>query len=354
MGSPILDDNDNDESPLVTKKHATLSHNTLVESRYKLSFIEQWLVGLFISMVEPDDVDFKPYVICVSDLANRLEIDGGDVEAGISRAVDGLMNTTIKLDEGEDKVKVRWLSSSRYQPEKGMVSLRFDPELKPLLLQLKEEIAVSTPATIIQLKHIHSIRLYRLLKPYELIGKCKFSVADLRQALRVDEDKYSQHRDFRRWVLKDAQAELQEKADILFEFVEERRGRTVEFIDFMITTNGETSANAAGSVSETVWTPEPDEASQNATVGRLIDMGIAYTEAVQLVGNFDGGRIDKAIAYTEEMQKTGHVRNPAILVVVAIQNGFVGSCAEDKAKMVESYYEHQDKLESQPQVTVSG
>ena len=166
----------------MTEKNLTLPHNPLLESRYKLSVIEQWLVGLLIAMVEPDDGDFKPYVVCVSDLAKLLEIDGGDVEAGISKAIDRLMDTAIKIDDGDDQVNVRCLSSSRYQPEQGVFLLRIDPELKPLLLQLKEQPASSPPASFIQLKHIHSIRLYELPKPYELMGKRRFSVTGLKQA----------------------------------------------------------------------------------------------------------------------------------------------------------------------------
>ncbi|WP_170065237.1 replication initiation protein [Methylovulum psychrotolerans] len=301
----------------MAEKNVAVRHNPLTESRYKLSAIEQRLVGRLVAMVEPDDGDFKQYPVPVADFTDSMGHDGGVDSATINKAIDGLMDAQIKLEDGDNKVQARWLSSSRYQPEKGLVLLRFDPELKPWLLELKGQL----PFPIIQLKHIYSIRLYRLLKPYEPLGKRSFSVLDLREALQVAEGVHRQHRDFRRWVIKVAQAELREKADIRFEFAEQGRGKALGCIKFTITPNGEMSATAAGGVSETVVTPQQNQASENPTVRRLVDRGVADAEAVRLAENFDGVRIDQAIAYVEAKQEImkEKVKNPAILIVVAIE-----------------------------------
>lgn len=304
------------------EQSVTSQHNPLFELRYKLSVIEQRLVMRLVAMIEPDDGDFKQYDVNVSGLANAQ---------AIGKAVDGLMDTTVKFDEGGYTRKAKWLSSSLYQLEKGIISLRVDPTLKPLLLQLKKQLDLSPPDSLFKCKKKYSTKLYELLKPYQPIGKRRFSVAELRQALGVGDGKYGQHRDFRRWVINDAQAELQEKADIRFEYFEMKRNKTVMFIDFIIRPNHTTFEKANGDVAETVQKPQTEK-TKEATVWQLVDMGVAEDKAVQLVEDFSCGRIDLAIAYAQEKHRERHVKKLATFVVVAIEKGLADPQAEEKAK----------------------
>jgi hypothetical protein len=143
--------------------------------------------------------------------------------------------------ENEDRKKVilnvNWLSSSKYVEGSGCVELRFDPNMKPFLLQLKNRFTNYRLSNVVQLKSQFSIRLYELLKQYEKIGKRAFGIYDLRSILGVDEDQYQQYTDFRKRVILTAQSELKEKTDICFTFKETRVSRKVDLITFFIKTN---------------------------------------------------------------------------------------------------------------------
>lgn len=333
----------------MTEKNLVVQHNQLIESRYKLSVTEQRLIKLLVSMIEPDDEDFKQYVVRVADLANLLGIKSGDIYTAIDKAVDRLMDTPIKFNDGDEKVKVRWLSSSRYQPKKGIALLRFDPELKPLLLQLKEQFTSYQLINIIKLKHIHSIRIYELLKQYEKIGKRRFSIDALRNVLMISDSEYKQYRDFRRWVLKVSQLELSEKTDITFDFVEEREGRSVKFIDFIISHNSKNTILKDNKNIAEITDKKEQENLGNEYVERLVDMGVTRLIAEQLAGEFSKERIDRAISITKEKQKEGHLKNPAAFVVVAIKKDFVDSKAQEKAKEIEilRLQEERERLKKQ-------
>jgi plasmid replication initiation protein len=264
------------------ENNLVVQHNKLIESRYKLSITEQRLIKLLISMIEPQDEDFKQYEIRVSELASLLDIKGGDVYLAIDKAVDRLMDAPIRFYDGNDKVKVRWLSSSRYQRKKGLALLRFDPELKPFLLQLKEQFTSYQLVNIIKLKHIYSIRIYELLKQYERIGRRRFSVEALRSVLMVGEGEYKQYRDFRRWILKVAQKELEEKTDISFEWIEEKTKRTCVAIEFIIKPRKQPEGAVAADI-RAAKPEQPETAKEeNPAVAQLTALGVARKTAEAL------------------------------------------------------------------------
>ena len=86
---------------------------------------------------------------------------------------------------------------------------------------------------ILKLKSSHSIRVYELLKQYETIRKRKFEVEELKSYLGL-ENNYSTFKDFEKYVLKVAMAEINEKTDIVINYEKIRKGRRIGEIKFTI------------------------------------------------------------------------------------------------------------------------
>jgi len=323
----------------MTEKSLVVQHNKLIESRYKLKVTEQRLIKLLVSMIEPDDEDFKQYEIRVSYLANIVGIKSGDIYPAIDRAVETLMDTPIKFNDGDDKVNVRWLSSSRYKTKEGIALLRFDPELKPFLLQLKEQFTSYKLINIIRLKHIYSIRIYELLKQYERIGKRRFNIEDLRKILMIDDGEYKQYRDFRRWVLKVSQKELEEKTDISFEWNEEKTKRVCVAIEFIIKSqkrNEKSASEIVEIIPKENDSKKPIDNLLNHVVEGLLAIGVTRITAEKLAKEYDEERIQSAIAYTHAQHRDGRLNNPAGFVVEAVKNGYRDNQAEERKRKEES------------------
>lgn len=215
--------------------------NSLIEATYKLSTVEQKIILFLASTLRPEDEDFKPYLFKIATFQEFM----GKVDANYAWLEQTLLSLKEKnlriVYENEDRKKVilnvNWLSSSKYVEGSGCVELRFDPNMKPFLLQLKNRFTNYRLSNVVQLKSQFSIRLYELLKQYEKIGKRAFGIYDLRSILGVDEDQYQQYTDFRKRVILTAQSELEEKTDICFTFKETRVSRKVDIITFFIKTN---------------------------------------------------------------------------------------------------------------------
>lgn len=215
--------------------------NYLIEATYKLSAVEQKIILFLASTLKHDDEDFKPYQFKIKTFQEFM----GKADANYAWLEQTLLSLKEKnlriVYENEDCKKVilnvNWLSSSKYIEGSGAIELRFDPNMKPFLLQLKSRFTNYRLANVVQLKSQFSIRLYELLKQYEKIGKRSFGLYDLRSMLGIDEDQYQQYTDFKKRVLLTAQAELAEKTDIRFTFKEQRVARRVDVINFSIKQN---------------------------------------------------------------------------------------------------------------------
>jgi plasmid replication initiation protein len=222
------------------KKSLVVQSNLLVEACYKTSLTEMRLLASVISRINRTDTDFQDYEFSVSELAKLLDIDEDNAYRDIQKAADCLLRQVVRIKEKDKIITVSFLSSSIYYKTKGIVSFRFDPALKPYLLQLKDCFTSVNFAIVVKFKSVYSIRIYYLLKQYQPVGKRVIAVDELKDMLCLT-DKYQGFTDFKRWVLEAAKKDFEAKnedgspkSDITFEFELLRRGRAVASITFII------------------------------------------------------------------------------------------------------------------------
>jgi len=210
--------------------------NQLVEARYNLPLVEQRLILTMISRIQPGDEDFKPYRISVSDLADFLGIDKSSAYRECKKTTENLLTRVINIEEGDGLLQVGWVSSAKYIDGTGMVNLSFDPSLKPYLLKLKGNFTSSRLEMLLSFKSQYTMRIYNLLKQYERLREREMELDQLKEVLGIRKDQYQMYGDFRRSILLGTQKELNEKADLSFEFEEIKYGRKVGAIRFKIIT----------------------------------------------------------------------------------------------------------------------
>jgi plasmid replication initiation protein len=210
--------------------------NELVEARYNLPLGEQRLVLTMISRIQPDDADFKPYRVSVSDFAEFLGIARDSAYAECKKITAKLLTRVLHI-KGEGRLlQIGWMSSAEYIDGSGMVNLTFDPLLKPYLLQLKSSFTSCKLTMLLSFKSQYTMRVYTLLKQYEKLKVREIEIEPLRDMLGIRKDLHEEYRDFKRHVLEYAKKELAEKADLMFEFDEIKYGRRVGAIRFRIYT----------------------------------------------------------------------------------------------------------------------
>jgi len=219
-------------------KQLVVKSNELVEAHYRLSLNEQKIILAMISRIKPDDKDFTPIRFTVEELTTMLDVSGGAYHTEIRKLANSLRHKDLHFyNQAEDSyLDVGWVSSSKYYAGKGYITLRFDPDLKPYLLQLKERFTAYQLQNVMRLDSSYSIRIYELLKQYGKIGKREFTVMELRKVLGIPDDQYPFYANFRKRILLTAQKELSAKTDLQFTFDEKKTGRAVTSLRFHVTT----------------------------------------------------------------------------------------------------------------------
>ncbi len=207
--------------------------NTLIEANSRLNLVEQKILLCLASNIEPNDRDFKTYTFPIKHFHDLLGLNGSTKYSELSKITKELLSKVIEIRTGEELIQVSWLSSAIYNRNKGTIDMRFDPLLKPFLLELSSKFTSYRLANVVKLKSTYAIRIYELLKQYEDLKERTISLENLRYYLDAM-DIYPNYANFKQRVLKPSQKELDQKTDISFEFEEIKLGRKVQKIKFII------------------------------------------------------------------------------------------------------------------------
>ena len=217
----------------VNQNNFVTKSNKLIEANYKLGVIEQKIILCLASNIQPTDSDFQTYTLPIKEFTNLLGLKGSPKYTELRRITKDLMKKVFEVRINNKVIQVAWLSYVAYNESEGTIDIRFDPFLRPYLLELKREFTSYKLENVVKLKSTYAIRIYELLKQYEKIQERTFSLNDLRVLLGA-EDIYPAYGNFKQRVLLPAQKELKSKTDISFDLEEIKRGKKVVKVKFII------------------------------------------------------------------------------------------------------------------------
>lgn len=221
------------------KNNKVTKANDLNLRAYQLSRTEQLLVLSAISLIHPEDEDFKTYSISVKDFLNLLEIEDKSKYVELPRLTKGLMSKVIEIRKPHSLLQVTWFASAEHKQGEGVIEIQFSPKLKPYLLNLKDNFVTYGLNHVSKLSSKYSIRIYELLKGNEFKNQksVEFDLQDFREMVGIPDENYIKYSNLKQKVLLAAQTEIRESTDIGFDFEELKVGRKVVGIKFFIKTN---------------------------------------------------------------------------------------------------------------------
>lgn len=223
--------------------------NDLVESKYKFDLWETRIFTKTLTMIHKDDQDFKEYKIHLNDIVRDfgLENDKASYEH-IRQAADKLADKRFYVRYEEEgtpryfkvpvvsKVDAAEKTADRVIESQRYIKIQFHPDMKPFLLQLKQQFTIYDVRNILRLPSPYSIRIYELLKQYEKIGRRSFELQELKEILGLDKE-YPKYGNFKQRVILKAQKDLKKYTDIYFTFDQHKKGRSVYKLTFYIHKN---------------------------------------------------------------------------------------------------------------------
>ena len=187
--------------------------DTLITAKQSLKLNSAKLVRAAIKQITPEDKEFMPYIITVSEIAEMLNISPSNLYKDIWDITDD-------------------------HPDLGLV-IKLNDELTPLLLNLQKEYKY-TYDRISSMKSIYSLRIYEIINSH--IGPDKLTEDGVTLLIKVDdlkescncEDKYKEFSNFRMRILDNAVREINEFSQYTVSYTYLKEGRKVKFLEFLV------------------------------------------------------------------------------------------------------------------------
>ena len=227
---------------LEIRKNTVVKANDLIQkSRFSLSLQQQKVVLYLISQITPIDEDFKLYEFSIVEFCKvcGIDYDSGKNYADLKAAIKEIADKSvwIRLANGKQTL-VRWIEKPYIDDNSGLIQIKLDADMKPYLLQLKENFTQYELLWTLNFKSKYTIRLYELVKSihfHELeVYYREFELDELRRMLGAEN--YKTYQDFKARVLIPSIDELNSFSDKNVSFEPIKKGRAVAKIKLTIST----------------------------------------------------------------------------------------------------------------------
>jgi plasmid replication initiation protein len=300
-----------------TSKEIVVQSNYLVESSYRLNFQEKRLIAWLSRKIRKDDVDFKKYRVSIKEFAQEVNLDPNSQYREMKKLTASLITRLIQIEDQETgKTKqMAWLCFAEWDPKMGICDLKFHPDLKPYLLQLKEKFTAMEFGNYLKLDSSYSMRILELLVQYESIGERKTSIKDIRAWCGIRKDEYTLYADLKRKIINRAKDEITAKTDYDIDYTEIKESRKVIAIEWTIKKKHIQLEGTA----EKVLQLQKEYRSESALVESLIEYGFSRTIAKRFITNNGEDAVSDALKSVNIQVERGGVRNAKAMLQTAIK-----------------------------------
>lgn len=226
---------DNNKNNII-KKHQELIRN----ARYSLNELEIKLVSTLIAMIKVNDDDFHKYAIDIKELQKLVDSQHKDSKYYLDIA-KGLMSKPFIIGNSV----FNWTTYAEHEPNTSILKFEIHRNLKPYLLQLKNNFLTYDIKNILVLKSAYVIRLYELFidqfneyKRYNEKAKSytfELDIQRLRELFEIPESYL--YKDIRVNIIDKAKQQFKAKTDIQFDYKEQKIGRKVDRLIITIKSN---------------------------------------------------------------------------------------------------------------------
>jgi plasmid replication initiation protein len=216
--------------------------NDLIQAQYALSLNEQRLILYLIGKITKSDTDFQDYAFTFADLAELTEIHKSRIYAEMKNIAYSLLRNPITFKVKNKELICNWCSSFLFDPDSKECVIKFDPNLKPFLLQLKKYFTSYNLKYVSGFRSKHSFRIYELCKQYESIKSREFSIAELKNILNLG-SKYKQIGQLKDRVINSALQDINTYSDLNVSVKYRKSRRTITHLTLHISSRLENCKN---------------------------------------------------------------------------------------------------------------
>lgn len=223
-------------------KTVVKANELIQKSRFNLSLQQQKIVLYLISQISPYDEEFKLYEFSISDFCRISGIDetSGKNYQALKSAIKEIADKSLWITIENEETLLRWIEKPYVNKKSGVIKIRLDEDMKPFLLQLKENFTQYELLWTLHFKSKYTIRLYEIIKSIHFnelsTYQRTFDINELRRMLGAEN--YTTYQTFKTRVLIPAANEINSYSDKNISYEVIKQGRAVSKIKFTISSKG--------------------------------------------------------------------------------------------------------------------
>ena len=149
---------------------------------------------------------------------------------GLKAACSKLYERSASWTEGKRHIRMRWAWKTVYHEGEAWAEIHFSPDMSPHIFMLGQRFVRWRLEYARGLRSVYSTNLLRLLMTQKDTGFKTITLADFRHTMEVPEG--YRYADIKRYAILAPIKELNEKADMVIEWEETKRGRAVYSLQF--------------------------------------------------------------------------------------------------------------------------
>ena len=219
-------------SPPALRRDWVVKSNDLINARYDWTALQQRMVLLMIGQLDMEADDFGNQRIDVAEIVERAGLRGNGYYERVAEAASVLLDQKIFV-RTETGAWRGYNLLSFVEPHPGHIVARFNPDMRPFLLQLRRRFTRYMLEHVLRFQSPYSVRIYEMAMQFADLGHRTLLIDDLRETLGVAE-KYPRFYDFKRRVLDQAVREIARYTDVVVSYDILRNGRVPEKIKLFI------------------------------------------------------------------------------------------------------------------------
>ena len=216
--------------------------NALIQASYTLDTVEQRLILLAIAEARETGqgvTENSLLEVHASSYINTFNVEKHTAYTVLRDASKSLFDRYVTYHDINPKTDkdrsfhCRWVDKIGYEPQSGIVFLRFTQDIVPLITRLEENFTKYELQQVSRLTSSYAIRLYELLIQWRSAGKTPiFDLSIFRQQLGVEAHQYKTMSNFKTYVLDFALKQVNELTDITAKYEQHKKGRSISGFSF--------------------------------------------------------------------------------------------------------------------------
>lgn len=217
-----------------------MKNNVLIQSKYSLTLNENRIFLLILYKLQKNYNGSMHCDIHYDEFKEIIKRTNDRTVKKISSYLEGLMNKSIFFIEKKRNDKLIWgqynfISGYQFDEETQIFRIESPKKIYTLLDQyLKTGYTPANLAILFSLKNYNAQRLYDLIRVWSGTKQTiNYKIEDIKMYLML-EDSYPQYSNFKRRVILPAIKELNESGFFEIDIKENKSGRKVESIDFIV------------------------------------------------------------------------------------------------------------------------